>query len=198
VYRDAGGAQQIHALSHGQSSLTLGRDPENELAFEWDAEASRLHAQLARLGGQWTIADDGLSSNGTFVNGERLTGQRRLRDGDVIVCGTTAVAFRWQRPGEEDNETRRPVARNEVPELSPAQKRVLIALCRPLKSGGGHILPASNQQIADELVVSVDAVKASLRLLFEKFAVEDLPHNHKRIRLADLALMSGVISPRDL
>ena len=44
----------------------------------------------------------------------------------------------------------------------------------------------------------MDAVKAHLRTLFEKFEVGELPQNQKRIRLAELALRSGVISPRDL
>ena len=39
----------------------------------------------------WVLVDDGLSSNGTFVNGERLNGTRRLDDGDTIRFGTTTV-----------------------------------------------------------------------------------------------------------
>ncbi|MDV3205758.1 MAG: LuxR C-terminal-related transcriptional regulator, partial [Rhodococcus ruber] len=57
---------------------------------------------------------------------------------------------------------------------------------------------ASNQDIASELFLSVDAVKTHLRALFAKFGVEDLPQNQKRVRLAELALHSGVITERDL
>ncbi|MBV8953532.1 MAG: hypothetical protein JO179_05315, partial [Solirubrobacterales bacterium] len=46
--------------------------------------------------------------------------------------------------------------------------------------------------------LSVDAVKTHLRALFAKFGIEDLPQNQKRIRLVELALKSGVITPRDL
>ena len=41
------------------------------------------------MGGDWVVCDDGLSHNGTFVNGERVRGRRRLRDGDVIAVGAT-------------------------------------------------------------------------------------------------------------
>ncbi len=44
----------------------------------------------------------------------------------------------------------------------------------------------------------MDAVKANLRALFERFEIGDLPQNKKRVRLAELALRSGAIKPRDL
>ena len=62
----------------------------------------------------------------------------------------------------------------------------------------GHGIPATNQQVADELVVSVDAVKANLRALFDRFEVEDLPQNAKRARLVELALKSGAVTLREL
>ncbi len=83
-------------------------------------------------------------------------------------------------------------------DLSPAQRRVLVALCRPFKDASGHGIPATNQQIADELVVSVDAVKANLRALFDRFEVGDLPQNAKRARLVELALKSGAVTLREL
>ena len=51
--------------------------------------------------------------------------------------------------------------------------------------------PASNRQIADELVVSVDTVKGTLHELFETFGLTDLPQNQKRAALAQRALESG-------
>jgi DNA-binding NarL/FixJ family response regulator len=75
---------------------------------------------------------------------------------------------------------------------------VLVALCRPFKESSGYATPATNQQIADELFLSIDAIKTHLRALFAKFGIEDLPQNQKRIRLVELALKSGVVTPRDL
>ena len=74
--------------------VTVGRRPEHDIALTWDTEVSRLHAQLEPVGPDWTVIDDGLSRNGTYVNGERVNGRRRLRDGDRIVFGETPVLFR--------------------------------------------------------------------------------------------------------
>jgi DNA-binding CsgD family transcriptional regulator len=82
--------------------------------------------------------------------------------------------------------------------ISPAQRRVLVALCRPYKEGASFATPATNAQIAEELVLSVDAVKTHLRALFEKFGVEDLPQNQKRVALVERALGSGLITEREL
>ena len=60
---------------------------------------------------------------------------------------------------------------------------MLAALCRPL-DGRGYAAPASNQQIADELVLSVETVKGTLTALFERFGLEELPQNQKRAALA--------------
>ena len=54
---------------------------------------SRLHAELEQRAGEWTISDDGLSQNGTWVNGLRLAGRRRLNDGDLVRVGRTMFAF---------------------------------------------------------------------------------------------------------
>jgi DNA-binding NarL/FixJ family response regulator len=82
-------------------------------------------------------------------------------------------------------------------DLTPAQRRVLVALCRPYKDGA-YSAPATNQQIADELVISVDSVKGTLRALFAAFGVDDLPQNAKRAALANAALRAGAVARRDL
>ena len=82
--------------------------------------------------------------------------------------------------------------------VSPAQRRVLVALCRPFKEGTSFATPATNQQIADELHLSVDAVKTHMRALFESFEVTELPQNQKRVALVERALQSGLISEREL
>ncbi len=83
-------------------------------------------------------------------------------------------------------------------DLSTTQRRVLVALCRPYKDGTAFASPATNQQIAEELFLSVDAVKTHLRVLFAKFGIEQLPQNQKRIRLVERAFYSGLIAERDL
>jgi len=75
---------------------------------------------------------------------------------------------------------------------------VLIALCRPYKDELAYATPATNQQIADELFLSVDAVKTHLRALFHKLGIDHLPQNQKRARLVEMALRYGLVSAHDL
>jgi hypothetical protein len=70
VLRDGDGAQRLFILEPGIERVAIGRSPGNDIALQWDTEVSRLHAELERLGDEWTAADDGLSRNGSFVNGQ--------------------------------------------------------------------------------------------------------------------------------
>ncbi len=74
--------------------VTLGRDAANTLALPGDTTASRRHARVeARPGGDFIVVDEG-SSNGTFVNGARTTGEQSLRPGDEVQVG--AARFRFE------------------------------------------------------------------------------------------------------
>jgi hypothetical protein len=77
--------------------------------------------------------------------------------------------------------------------LTDTQLGILAALCRPLAAGNHFATPATNQEIADEVFLSVDAVKGHLRTLYRKFGIEDLPHNRKRARLVELAIEGGYL-----
>lgn len=72
--------------------LVLGRDPANAIGLPEDTKASRAHARILRdSGGSWVVEDNG-STNGTFVNGQRVTRQE-LAPGDTILIGATALRF---------------------------------------------------------------------------------------------------------
>jgi pSer/pThr/pTyr-binding forkhead associated (FHA) protein len=193
IYRDADDTQQVRPLEGDR--LTIGRDPASDVSLWWDDETSRAHAELVRVGGRWAVVDDGLSRNGSFVNGERVTRRRALKNGDMLRFGTTAVAFREQVVVADS--TKAAESSVHVAKLSPTQLEVLRALCRPLVAREGVAMPATNQQIADALFLSVDAVKKHLRSMFQKFEIDDLPQNQKRARLAELALRAGLVSSHD-
>jgi hypothetical protein len=78
--------------------------------------------------------------------------------------------------------------------LTDTQLGILAALCRPIGGGNHFATPATNQEIADEVFLSVDAVKGHLRTLYRKFGIEDLPHNQKRARLVELAIEGGYVA----
>src|SRR3712207_3776312 len=71
----------------------IGRDPQAASVAIEDPEASRKHASVSASGGGLSIEDLG-STNGTFVNGERVEGTRPLTDGDRIKIGTTVLEVR--------------------------------------------------------------------------------------------------------
>jgi pSer/pThr/pTyr-binding forkhead associated (FHA) protein len=196
LFRNGAGEQVILMLG-GDGPVTIGRREGNEVCLDWDTEVSRAHAQLERAGAEWSGGEDGRAHNATWVRGSRVTGRRRLRDGDVIEIGGTRIAFCSPEGDAPSSPTVTSAGPRVAELLTPAQRRVLVALCRPFKDAG-YATPATNQQIADELVVSVDAVKSNLRALFAAFGVDDLPQNQKRASLALQALRSGVITRRDL
>ena len=197
IYRDGDGKHRLHVLADGSDRVTLGRRTSADVPLPWDDEVSRLHAELVRSGRDWSFSDDGLSLNGSFVNGEPIRGRRRLKDGDAVRVGASVLVFRNPRDGESNATTPSAELRTVV-SLTPAQKRVLVALCRPFKESAMFATPPTNDQIAGELFLSVDAVKKHLRALFEKFGVEHLPQNEKRARLVERAFAGGFISEREL
>jgi len=67
----------------------IGRDSSNSVAIS-DAEVSRRHARLTFQGGKYVIEDLG-STNGTFINGQRLAGPHVLKSGDVVAFGEQIV-----------------------------------------------------------------------------------------------------------
>lgn len=69
--------------------IMVGRDSTNGVAIN-DAEMSRRHARLTFQGGKYVIEDVG-STNGTFVNGQRLAGPYVLKPGDVVAFGEQIV-----------------------------------------------------------------------------------------------------------
>jgi hypothetical protein len=195
AYRDGDGSQRLARLP-SRSELRLGRDGGCDVCIDWDPRVSGLHAELRRAGGAWLIVDDGLSRNGTFVNEDRVVGRRRLRDLDQVRIGRTVLVFR--EPAARPRRSTVAASVQHHPPLSPAQHRVLVALCRPYRDGDAFARPATNQEIADELSLSIAAVKTHLRILFQRFGLEELPHNEKRARLMRLAFESGAVSAADV
>ena len=191
LFRDGDRRQRILVLQEEPPLVHIGRGPACEIALPWDTEVSRVHAILERAGGHWTLVDDGLSRNGSFVNGHRVRGRTRLENGDELAIGRTRLLFVSDGgPVLASTET---TSERERPQLSGAQQRVLLALCRPLLADP-FAGPASNREIAEALFLSVDTVKSHLQVLFDRFGIGELPQNRKRAELARRAIESGAVA----
>jgi hypothetical protein len=195
LLRDDAGAQLIVELTAARSPITIGRQPASAVALTWDDEVSRAHADIECIGDVWTLIDDGRSRNGSFVNGERVHGRRPLRHGDVVAIGRTVLSF--VAPAASAGGSTAVGRRRTPPEVSAAQRRVLVALCRP-SARGRFAAPPSNRELAAELCVSVDTVKFHLHALFELLGLADVPQHRKRAALVQIALEQGVVTPREL
>jgi len=87
VMRRGPSPNQVYDLS--KDNVTIGRDITNDIVIN-DPEVSRHHLRFTRGGGGFTMEDLG-STNGTFMNGQRMTGSRPLRPGDMIGLGETVT-----------------------------------------------------------------------------------------------------------
>ena len=170
--------------------ITVGRSEDNDVVLP-DSRVSAVHALLERLGPHWSVRDLG-SRNGTEVNGQRLMAERVLHPGDEIHVGASRLIFRAPR-APASGTTEGPTA---TPRLTPRERDVLIALCRPLADGSLLTEPASVADIATELVITESAVKKHIANLYDKFDLYD--DGRRRGRLANEALGRGAVRLAEL
>ena len=103
VFRDAGGQPRVYTLEDTTyRKIVVGRDMSTDVTLAWDRQVSAVHAELEQVGSDWVLLDDGLSRNGTFLNGERVQGRSRLRDGDLVRVGDTVLLYRRPLIGESE------------------------------------------------------------------------------------------------
>ena len=171
---------------------TVGKGAENDIVLAGDSTVSRLHAVFERFPAGWCVSDLG-SSNGTFLNGERIWAQHRLRHGDEVRVGSIRLLFR------NSTDVGHTVTDSEAdaPVLTPRERDVLVVLCRPLLARDMFTEPASIKEVATELVVSEAAVKQHFVNLYAKFDIGD-EMTHRRTRLANEAIRRGAVTIGDL
>ena len=175
-----------------QQILFLDPDAER-ITVDWDKQVSRAHALLEKRGGDWTLIDE-LSQNGTYVNGDRVNRRVRLGHKDVMCFGSTRITFQDRARAEEDSTAR--ASEETWAPMSARDRDVLRALCRPLVDDSSA-MPASNEEIAEKVALSVDSVKARLRAQYELYGLVELRQGEKRTRLARLLLSNGTFKPHD-
>lgn len=194
LYRDDGGEQRIIELNTARPTVTLGRRPEADVALHWDPEVSRLHAELQYQAGDWTISDDGMSQNGTYVNELRIGGRRRLADGDLVRVGQTTIAFCHPGHATKSAVTLVPGALSETPHFSEQQQRILHALCRPLFGDGEGLNPATDDEVAETTGIEPEMVRTELDFLARMLGLQEMPLSEQRAEVAVLAIRTGLVN----
>lgn len=185
-----GGIREIIRLEADR--ITVGSSSANDIAIEDDPTVSRLHAILERLPAGWTVRDLG-SRNGTSLNGEPVTAERALREGDELMVGHTRLRF---HAGAANASPTTPVSA-AAPPLTRRERDVLVALCAPLAAGTVLTEPATVRDVAAMLFLTESAVKKHLLRLYDKFGIE-ASAPRRRARLANEALATNAISLRDV
>lgn len=169
--------------------VTIGSAPANDLVLGSDDTVSRLHAVLEMVGDSWCLRDLA-SRNGTTVNGERLITQRPLHDRDEVRVGRLRLVFRADPARDHGSTT---AAAQAAPALTPRERDVLDALCRPVLRGDVFTEPSSIREIAAALVVTEAAVKQHLARLYDKFTIPE-EGERRRVRLANAAIRRGAVA----
>jgi predicted component of type VI protein secretion system len=96
------GPQPNHVYELNKDIITVGRDITNDIVIN-DPEVSRHHMRFTRGAGGFTLEDLG-STNGTFINGQRLTGAKPLNNGDMIGLGeTVTLAYESVGPARDQD-----------------------------------------------------------------------------------------------
>ena len=102
-------------------NAVLGRSTNATVRLS-DREVSRKHSQIDKVGEDYVLKDLG-SSNGTFLNGKRLFGPAKLKDGDEVVIGTSRMEFRLA-PGAQAKQLIEITTGDEKKELAGIVARV--------------------------------------------------------------------------
>ncbi|MGQ9888421.1 MAG: FHA domain-containing protein [Aggregatilineales bacterium] len=106
--------ERVYALE--SETITVGRDLSNDIVLP-DPEVSRWHLQLKRQGGAYVVRDLG-STNGTLLNGVRLTAPRTLVPHDTLDLGTTTVRLHYVRNPKDAQQGARAAAAAPRPEAA--------------------------------------------------------------------------------
>lgn len=193
AYVEMWGGQVPELVPVEEDRATIGRASSNTVHVTGDPQVSRLHAVMERYPSGWCVRDLG-SSNGTFVNGDRLVGEHRLSTGDEVRVGGTRLVFRL-RDTEEVERTLS--AEADPPELTRRELDVVRELCRPIVRSDSFAQPATIKEMAKALVVSDAAIKFHLSNLYDKFDIHETGLS-RRAQLANEAVRRGAVSIAEL
>lgn len=186
--RTAGG---VRLFPLETSKVTVGRSPEADVSLEDDTKVSWLHAQLEEVADGWSLIDLS-STNGTYVNGKRVSSSQPIFDGDELTIGSTDLVLRCVGRRQSPTE-----GAERPPDLTPREREVLLALFPAATTGEFFVEPSSTRDMAATLAVSEAAVKQHLLRLYDKFGIHG-EGDRRRVRLANEALRRRAVTMADI
>ncbi len=158
--------------------ITIGRLDENDLVFSQDVTVSRRHAVLERFDNGWRIRDLH-SSNGTFVNGIKVTTTMRVKPGDRVLVGSASFTMLEIAPPEGLLATMQKGSGDDVvSQFSQRESEIL----RLVAQG------CTDAELAERLSISVKTVHSHLDRIRDKCGLR------RRADLTRLAIALGLTS----
>ena len=188
--------QRVFALPDRDGRVCLGGGVDCDVHIEWDGTLGAPHTAFDRIAGQWVLRP--ADGHRVRVNGAWVDAATPLDDGDIVHVGATRLLFRdLARARRADGTLAAGRRTGRRISITDTQRRVIIALARPLFASPPSDAPAPNRAIAAELGVTVAAVKKHLNVLVQAFGLQDVPQRDKRRRLVAEAQTTGMIGLRD-
>jgi len=163
-----------------REEITIGRQEGNTIRLT-ERNVSRRHARLMRQNGHVMVEDLG-SSNGTRINGERISGQSAVKDGDLIQIGDYDLALQSDaqegistqrlRPGpaneeaEEPNEAEGSSAESETEAEAPAEEHA---------EEGAQAAGAADVRRHSTAIINRDKVEGNRSRKIQELEAEEAP-----------------------
>jgi sigma-B regulation protein RsbU (phosphoserine phosphatase) len=161
-----------------RSCTTVGRDEDNDISIR-DTMLSRHHAEIRERNGQFYVVDLG-SRNGTYVNNDRIRGERLLGDGDVVALGGTSLVFHaTEIPGPDETASHGVVSAEITDEATTStvqrvvdvaelgrEDRALGVVCQATNAlVAHHPLPKLFDKVLEAILDAVPGRRAAIMLL---------------------------------
>lgn len=169
--------------------LVVGRAREADLSLAFDPTVSSVHASLERHLDLLTVEDLGPSTNGTFVNGTRITARTRLDDRDLVRFGSTEVLIRCPVTATDGRTIALP-PEIDWSRLTPTERRVVAALLELWPPEARLQRAPTTQQLGDHLGLGGETVRSHLKSIYGK--LRDFGVEPSREALAEAATESAL------
>ena len=139
-----------------EGEISIGREPSNMISIN-DAEVSRKHARLLWREEGFLLEDFG-STNGSFVNGQRLSGSTMLRAGDLIALGENVVLLYEADDDPDATMLSAKAIKSESPPPAPAP----IPVYAGQVPAGPEPVPAAPLKMSKKTILIIIAVAVFL------------------------------------